>query len=234
MVQADSGPTPPRGGSRRSQRAYEATIEATLQLLAEAGYHEVTIEGIAARAGVGKATIYRWWPSKAVLVLDAMIASLPEVDYRTTDSVRDDLHWRMQLSNRRFSLDGTAMMALLADLWHSSPDLLDKYRTDYLGPQRLSMRRDLHRAIEGGLLPEDADLDLIMDVWTGTVIFHSLLSGRSEPHLGRWLVDAMLTAPPRLAAGAASPPSEPVDGGAPSPETDEEHANTQELGSGPS
>lgn len=58
-------------GRRRSERSHEAIIAATQELLVERSYPEVTIEGIAARAGVGKQTIYRWWPSKAALVLEA-------------------------------------------------------------------------------------------------------------------------------------------------------------------
>ncbi|MEU1230638.1 TetR/AcrR family transcriptional regulator [Streptomyces sp. NPDC005828] len=59
--------------SRRSERSRRAIFDAALALVSEAGYAKTTIEGIAARAGVGKQTIYRWWPSKAAVLLDAFL-----------------------------------------------------------------------------------------------------------------------------------------------------------------
>ncbi|PJN40847.1 TetR family transcriptional regulator [Streptomyces sp. CB02959] len=62
---------PAPDASRRSERSRQAIFEAALALVGEVGYDKLTIEGIAARAGVGKQTIYRWWPSKAAVLLDA-------------------------------------------------------------------------------------------------------------------------------------------------------------------
>ncbi|APE21249.1 MULTISPECIES: TetR/AcrR family transcriptional regulator [Streptomyces] len=59
--------------SRRSERSRRAIFDAALALVSETGYAKTTIEGIAARAGVGKQTIYRWWPSKAAVLLDAFL-----------------------------------------------------------------------------------------------------------------------------------------------------------------
>ncbi|WP_433856058.1 TetR/AcrR family transcriptional regulator [Streptomyces kronopolitis] len=66
--------------TRRSERSRRAIFDAALTLVGEAGYDRLTIEGIAARAGVGKQTIYRWWPSKAAVLLDAFTAGVDE-DY---------------------------------------------------------------------------------------------------------------------------------------------------------
>ncbi|MFI0778962.1 TetR/AcrR family transcriptional regulator [Streptomyces sp. NPDC021212] len=60
--------------TRRSERSHRAILDAALELVAEVGYPKLTIEAIAARAGVGKQTIYRWWPSKAAVLLDAFVA----------------------------------------------------------------------------------------------------------------------------------------------------------------
>ncbi|MEU1800377.1 TetR/AcrR family transcriptional regulator [Streptomyces sp. NPDC019937] len=60
--------------TRRSERSHRAILDAALELVAELGYPKLTIEAIAARAGVGKQTIYRWWPSKAAVLLDAFVA----------------------------------------------------------------------------------------------------------------------------------------------------------------
>ncbi|MEV0371551.1 TetR/AcrR family transcriptional regulator [Streptomyces sp. NPDC050636] len=66
--------------SRRSERSRQAILDAALALVGEVGYAKLTIEGIASRAGVGKQTIYRWWPSKAAVLLDAFTATAEE-DY---------------------------------------------------------------------------------------------------------------------------------------------------------
>ena len=70
MVQAMS---PPPGRTRRSDRARTAILDATAELIADVGYRKLSIEAIAARAGVGKQTIYRWWPSKGAVVFDAFM-----------------------------------------------------------------------------------------------------------------------------------------------------------------
>ncbi|MDI1289193.1 MAG: TetR-like C-terminal domain-containing protein [bacterium] len=119
----------------------------------------------------------------------------------STESVRDDLYRRFDFSERpdHQVLDGIATVALAADLWQSSPDLLEKWRRDYPAPQRRSLRRDLQPAVASGLIPADADFDLIMDAWAGTLVFLSLLTGTpTDPAGGRRLIDATLEGPPRL------------------------------------
>ncbi|MHB6906988.1 TetR/AcrR family transcriptional regulator [Streptomyces sp. DB-54] len=71
---------PAPDASRRSERSRQAIFEAALALVGEVGYDKLTIEGIAARAGVGKQTIYRWWPSKAAVLLDAFGSVVDEYD----------------------------------------------------------------------------------------------------------------------------------------------------------
>src|ERR671914_2594511 len=85
-------------GRRRSERAHAAIVAATQELLVERGYRNLTIEGVAARAGVGKQTIYRWWPSRAALVLEAYLAgsdaiSPPPPRATVEEDVRAVLVW---------------------------------------------------------------------------------------------------------------------------------------------
>src|SRR5918992_5737744 len=89
--------TDPRG-RRRSERSHRAIVAATQELLVERGYPGVTIEGVAARAGVGKQTIYRWWPSRAALVLEAYLAGQdavppPAQGTSVREDVRELLRW---------------------------------------------------------------------------------------------------------------------------------------------
>src|SRR5205807_149149 len=92
--------------------------KATWELLEELGYLNLTIEGVAQRAGVGKATIYRWWPSKGALVAEAISTHLDHGPHKPTGDVRKDLRNSIQvtLDNYSGTVAGVAIPALLADL----------------------------------------------------------------------------------------------------------------------
>lgn len=198
MTEENQAAQPRRAGAQRSQRAHDATIQAVLSLLWTQGYHGMTIEGIAAEAGVGKATIYRWWKSKAEVVLDALISVAPHLPAATTMSGLDE--FRMlgtQGSRQRLQMDGTAMTALLSDLYYSSPDLIEKMRTEWLLPAQQGMRNALERAIREGDLPPDVDVDLILDVLAGTTIFRSMMNRSGyDPGVVHQVIDAMVATPP--------------------------------------
>jgi AcrR family transcriptional regulator len=79
-------------GRRRSEASRKAILDATYELLKTVGFHQMSIEGVASRAGVGKATIYRWWSSKGVLAVEAfMEAVAPSIGFRETGSARADI-----------------------------------------------------------------------------------------------------------------------------------------------
>src|SRR3977135_2898794 len=79
-------------GRRRSEASRKAILDATYELLKTIGLHQMSIEGVASRAGVGKATIYRWWRSKGVLAIEAfMEAVAPSIAFRETGSDRADI-----------------------------------------------------------------------------------------------------------------------------------------------
>src|SRR6266581_6307765 len=89
---SDSRPGPAKGPGRpRSERAHEAILEATLDLLLEEGFTRMSIEAVAERAGVGKTTIYRRWPSKSDLVIDAIGGLQAEIPVISTGNLRNDL-----------------------------------------------------------------------------------------------------------------------------------------------
>src|SRR5918994_3166944 len=119
-------------GRRRSERAHAAIVTATQELLVERGYGNLTIEGVAARAGVGKQTIYRWWPSRAALVLEAYLAgseAIPPPAHR--DSAREDVHahlvWLATVLAQ--PIGGRVLAGLIADLQHDG-DLAAGFRRD--------------------------------------------------------------------------------------------------------
>jgi AcrR family transcriptional regulator len=166
-------------GRRRSRRAHEAILAATQRLLVERGYRQLTIEGIAARAGVGKQTIYRWWPSKAALVLEAYLAGSEAVAQpRPGGSARDDvrglLGWLIAVLAE--PTGGRVVAGLVGDLQHD-PDLAEGFHRDVVPARREAMLAAVERGRERGEIRPDADLELAVDVLHGAVFYRLLLSG---------------------------------------------------------
>jgi AcrR family transcriptional regulator len=169
-----------RRGRRRSDRSHQAIITATQELLVERGYRELTIEGVAARAGVGKQTIYRWWPSRAALVLEAYLVASDRVRLPTPDSgstredVRALLTWLAEVLAE--PTGGRVVAGLVGDMQHDS-DLAEGFRRDVVPARRHAMRAALERGRERGEIRADADLGLAVDTLHGAVFYRLLLSG---------------------------------------------------------
>ncbi len=168
---------------RRSIRSHQAILAATAQLLAEVGYTALTIEGVAAQAGVGKATVYRWWPSKGALVIEAMSAALAMPTFTETGDLRQDL---LTVGNGivdtlAHSPAGAVISALAADLMRD-PDMAEQFRDQVIRPRRSAVTQILRRAADRGELPSDVDIDLLLDVYAGAVFYRVLISG--EPVTG--------------------------------------------------
>jgi AcrR family transcriptional regulator len=166
-------------GRRRSERSHRAILAATQELLVERGYADVTIEGIAARAGVGKQTIYRWWPSRAALVLEAYLAGEEAVPPPAEGrSVRDDvlalLGWLIAVLAE--PTGGPVLAGLVSDLQHDA-DLARGFRRDVVPARREAMLAALERGRARGEIREDADLELAVDALHGAVFYRLLLSG---------------------------------------------------------
>ena len=166
-------------GRRRSERSHAAIIAATQELLVERSYPELTIEAIAARAGVGKQTIYRWWPSKAALVLEAYLAgsdavALPAEAESGREDIRALLGWLMAVLAQ--PIGGHVVAGLVADLQHDA-DLAEGFHRDVVPARRAGMLAALERARARGEIRADADLELAVDTLHGAVFYRLLLSG---------------------------------------------------------
>jgi AcrR family transcriptional regulator len=166
-------------GRRRSERSHEAILAATRQLLVERSYRDLTIEGIAARAGVGKQTIYRWWPSKAALVLEAYLTGAqavapPEAQATTLEDVRAVLGWLIAVLAE--PTGGHVVAGLVGDLQHD-PDLAEGFHRDVVPARREAMLAALERGRARGEIRADADLELAVDALHGAVFYRLLLSG---------------------------------------------------------
>ena len=168
-------------GRRRSERSHQAIISATRELLVERGYPAVTIEGIAARAGVGKQTIYRWWPSRAALVLEAYLSSAdvvatPKAGRTVRSDVRALLGWLIAVL--REPTGGRVVAGLVADIQHDA-DLAEGFHRDVVPARREAMLAALERGRARGEIRGDADLELAVDALHGAVFYRLLLSGEA-------------------------------------------------------
>jgi AcrR family transcriptional regulator len=164
---------------RRSERSHRAILAATQELLLERGYAQLTIEGIAARAGVGKQTIYRWWPSRAALVLEAYLTGeeavpQPAAGGSAREDVRALLGWLIAVLAE--PTGGRVVAGLIGDLQHDR-DLAEGFHRDVVPARREAMVAALERARERGEIRRDADLELAVDALHGAVFYRLLLSG---------------------------------------------------------
>ncbi|MES2631402.1 MAG: TetR/AcrR family transcriptional regulator [Pseudomonadota bacterium] len=162
-------------GRIRSDEVHQNILQTTLQLLSQGSYQSLRLEHIAKEAGVGKATIYRWWKSKGALVVEALVSALKPGAAPSAASPVDDLKKTIDATVRNYSnnLTGVTVPALAADLVND-PDLREAFLTDFLGPRRDAARTSLERAIEAGLLPKNLDTELVMDMWAGAVFYRTL------------------------------------------------------------
>jgi AcrR family transcriptional regulator len=181
-------------GRPRSEKARRAILAAALEELEEHGYAALTMHGIAARAGVGKQTIYRWWHSKADVVLDALV-DLAETRIVVPDegSLPEDLMAFLTATFRergqRKILVGLMAEALL------DPAFATAFRERFLFTRRAALRQILDRAVERGEIAAGVDPELLIDVVYG-VVWYRLMVGHApldEP-AGRDLTDLLLRA----------------------------------------
>ncbi len=180
-IPAGSGPA---AGSRaqrgrpRSQDADRAILAAAAQLLAERGLAAMTIEQVAARAGVGKTTIYRRWPSKGLLALDAFVTSFREQQpLPDTGTLRGDLIAALRAWVRAVTETpmGSMLTGLIAEAQHD-PELHAAWRDRVTEPLRRQRRIMLDRAIARGEIPASIDQEVVLDLLFGSAQ-HRLLLG---------------------------------------------------------
>ena len=174
---AELGPGGPPDAERAKSacRPRGAILAATLELLAEHGFDGASIDGIAARAGVGKATIYRHWGSKAGLVIDAC-ATLPGVpSVPATGSLSGDLEAVLHaLVAHLGHPTRSRILTSLVDAAQRDPELAALHRA-FIDRRRAPLRRVLEAAVERGELAAGVDLDLAVDLLAGPLVYRHLL-----------------------------------------------------------
>ncbi|MFE4976770.1 TetR/AcrR family transcriptional regulator [Kitasatospora sp. NPDC056651] len=166
----------PHTGRRRNEAAHRAILDAALRLLAESDGTPVTIDAIARTAGVGKQTVYRWWPSKGAVLLDALTdRAEQDVHGPDTGDLRTDLRAFIATTFDAAQRDTTASaLRAVAREAARDPHLADLMRS-FTAARRTALRDLLAKGRERGDLAGDADLDLIADQVYGVFWYRFLL-----------------------------------------------------------
>jgi AcrR family transcriptional regulator len=194
MAKSDSGApieanARPLRGRPRSEDSHEAILDAVVALLEQEGYGALTIESVARQAGVGKQTIYRWWKSKAELVLEAYAnhaaSKLPMPD---KGSLRADLEWFFCAAFKRLTdISGPTMRGLMADAVYDA-EFLEILREVLIAKRRAVLYQVVERGRSRGELKPDADLDVMIDLlfgalWYRLLVQHAKLDSRFAKQL---------------------------------------------------
>lgn len=185
---SDEAPSSATAGRPRSEEAHQAILDATLELLQEVGFSALTVEGVAGRAGVGKATIYRRWPSKLPLVVEAF-GQLPSLEDVDTGDLAADLKRMLRAYLELFHTTPlAAIVPSLAGERAHNPELGELFDPVMKG-RRQPLERAFERAIERGELPRDLDVALAADLVVGPIAVRLFFTG-SRVHPG--MVDPMV------------------------------------------
>jgi AcrR family transcriptional regulator len=157
-------------GRPRSERAEKAIIDATLHLLAEeSGVAGVSIEAVAARAGVGKTTIYRRWPNKEALIVQALASAKAPLPEPSGASVREDLLAIARVLKSERSRKRMRCFWNVVGAAEKHPELYARYRHDVIQPRREVIRGVLRRGIQNGELRSDLDVEAAAALLVGAL-----------------------------------------------------------------
>jgi AcrR family transcriptional regulator len=146
----------------------------------ETAFAQVTAEAIAARAGVSKATVYRWWPNKAAVVIEAFREAVtPELPLRNTGSLRHDLAQQMRNFARMLSGAGGRMLRSFIVAARSDPEVAAAFRSIWSDPRRAEAKQILREKQASGQLRRNADLDLVLDSLYGPLYYRFLVKNEA-------------------------------------------------------
>jgi AcrR family transcriptional regulator len=174
----------PAGGRPRSEQAEEAILEAVVDQFADGvTFSAMSMETIASAAGVGKATIYRRWPNKQALVLDALARKmcLP-AQHPPGRGVREDLIFLVEEMRSRLCAERAgAVWAMMMHECRANPQLFGGFQREVLEPRREVYREVLRRGVATGELRADLDVERTLAMLTGPVLLVTRLNPPAEP-----------------------------------------------------
>ena len=185
---------PGRAGRPRSSRAHRAIIDAARELLIEGGFTALRLEHVAARAGVGKATIYRHWTSKEGLMQELLVElASPHVAVAETGDTHEELLAAVLNPMRAVTETdfGPVIRALLSQI-AINPSLGDPFRATVVESRRAQVAAAVRRGIERGDLRPDADPEIATELLVGPVYFRLMFGGELTVDFAERVVDSVL------------------------------------------
>jgi AcrR family transcriptional regulator len=183
-----------RGGRPRSERAHQAILAAAREILIEDGFAAMRLEHVATRAGVGKATIYRRWPSKEALAQDLLTQLAgPHIAVADTGNTRDELLAAVINPMRAVSETdfGPVIRAMLSQI-ASNPRVGDPFRATVVEARRGEITKVIERGIARGDLRADADPGVATELLVGPVYFRLMFGGVLDTEFAERVVDSVL------------------------------------------
>ena len=184
-----------RPGRPRDARADAAIMEAAVAVLADRGPAGFTVDEVAGRAGCGKATVYRRWPTRAALLFDTAHRLGLEPPVVDTGGVRGDLVVLLRTLAHKLAATpaGRILPAVIAEA--AVDPSMRSVLADFMETRRARPREVLQRAVERGELPADTDLELLLDALAGTVMYRELIALQpTDDATVERLVDRLLAA----------------------------------------
>ena len=179
-----AAPTPaprPRAGRPRSAESRRAIIQSAMHILQNDGYAALNIEAIAARAGVSKQTIYRWWASAAFIVLEALLSDMPAQEGLVPDtgSLKGDLLDLVRPTVRVLSARRAPIYKAMIAEAQADPRFAEAFRTQLMAAHREVVRAIVARAQLRGEVAFDVDAEIAADLIYGPILYR-LLNGHAE------------------------------------------------------
>lgn len=201
---AAADPTPGRRSRRTSGDVEAAILAATLEVLDEVGFKDLTVEAVAARAGAAKTAVYRRWPSKVPLVVEALARSEPGLPPPDTGNLRTDIFqlWTGLTGTGRRSLE--RILPVVTAYLNDDDDLMAEFLNRYFQPRLQAMHTLMTRAAARGEIRADADPELAFDLLLGPLAYRWLRGLPPDDETIRRLTGLALEGlePPGAGAGA--------------------------------
>ena len=194
MASGQAPTAPARSGRPRSERAHQAILTAARELLIEKGFAAMRLEHVAARAGVGKTTIYRRWASKEALAQDLLShLAAPHIAVADTGNTRDELLAAVVNPMRAVNETdfGPVIRALLSQI-ASNPSLGDPFRASVVEARRAEVTRVIQRGMARGDLRPDADASVATELLVGPVYFRLMFGGVLDLDFAERVVDSVM------------------------------------------
>lgn len=165
-----------KAGRPRSEESTSAILDATWNLLLTRPLQDISIEAIARESGVGKATIYRWWPSKCSVVIDSMIEKVAtQIEFPECESAAQSLELQMQSLIRAFAGDYGRILGQIVAESQACPERLENFRKNFIYNRREMVRAIMEKGIASGEFRKDLNIEIATDLLYGPIYYRLLV-----------------------------------------------------------